>query len=609
MGLAASQARLLTITARKADCEFQSMKLSHEKIALSRDMERISDEYQNAMNMTKLVYDYYGSGTSDMALSYGLLMTPSIYNDYYPKLITNNINRVVLSQDYAYAAAAAGIPVEGYNGTPSSEVRNRFIEALRDRGIISASAASDIESVPYNNGIGLGSGIAATAATQDVTYAELKNLLTAKCIGTDEYALTLGGKQATPGLDSYKYEKQDDNGISSMYVNNTRLGDRLESAFHLTLTDLLERNPDNSYKNNYVVSYEAGRGATNPLAAAAYAQQQLVGSENSPSFLNWLVDQFSTVLGGVTENEIALQYAYNQVYDLLFPNEQVQEGYQRLINETGYNDLENEDRSDETKHNRFEAEERLDTIGIHVTNCYDDDTRNEVANKADEYVGFVYSSCYHDVKTGWREFWEGYEDGSDRDRPSIAVNLNTVTDIFMTALVEYLSGMDGAFVYNKGKKSDAVLWEPDDNYIFKILAPTEVDDDSDNLYANFYDAMFNKICSNGWTENDNINDVSYMQELLKNGSVFISTINNDYNYYQGSYSTDTYIAEVADTEGIAKAEAKYNAAKARIEHKENTIDMKMKNLDTEISSLTTEYDTMKGLISKVIEKSFKRYDA
>ncbi len=606
MGLAASQARLLTITARKADCEFQSMKLSHEKIALSRDMERISDEYQNAMNMTKLVYDYYGSGTSDMALSYGLLMTPSIYNDYYPKLITNNINRVVLSQDYAYAAAAAGIPVEGYNGTPSSEVRNRFIEALRDRGIISASAASDIESVPYNNGIGLGSGIAATAATQDVTYAELKKLLTAKCIGTDEYALTLGGKQATPGLDSYKYEKQDDNGISSMYVNNTRLGDRLESAFHLTLTDLLERNPDNSYKNNYVVSYEAGQGSTSPLAAAAYAQQQLVGSENSPSFLNWLVDQFSEVLGGVTENEIALQYAYNQVYDLIFPNEKVQEGYKELINTTGYNELGNEDRSDETKHNRFQSNERLDTIGIRVENCYDDNTRDEVAAEANNYVGFVYSSCYNDVKTGWRQFWGG---DPDLDQPSIAINLNTVTDIFMTALVEYLSGMDGAFVYNKGKKSDAVLWNPDDNYIFKILAPTEVDDDSDNLYANFYDAMFNKICSNGWTENDNINDVSYMQELLKNGSVFISTINNDYNYYQGSYSTDTYIAEVADTEGIAKAEAKYNAAKSRIEHKENTIDMKMKNLDTEISSLTTEYDTMKGLISKVIEKSFKRYDA
>ena len=123
MGLAASQARLLTITARKADCEFQSMTLSHEKIALSRDMEKISDEYQNATNQTKLVYDYYGTGTSQMNLNYGLLMSPSVYNDYYPKLITDNKNRVVLSDKYADAAKKAGIPAERvkklYEGRPN----------------------------------------------------------------------------------------------------------------------------------------------------------------------------------------------------------------------------------------------------------------------------------------------------------------------------------------------------------------------------------------------------------------------------------------------------------------------------------------------------------
>ena len=67
--------------------------------------------------------------------------------------------------------------------------------------------------------------------------------------------------------------------------------------------------------------------------------------------------------------------------------------------------------------------------------------------------------------------------------------------------------------------------------------------------------------------------------------------------------------EVADEEAIAKAEAKYNTEKTRIENKEQTIDLKMKNLDTEISSLTTEYDTTKGIISKAIEKGFKRYEA
>ena len=99
MSLAAEQARLLTITARKSDCEFQSMNLSHQKIALSRDMENVSTTYQNALNTTKLVFDYYGSQTSQMDLTYGLLMTPSIYNDYYPKLVTDAKNRVVLKYE------------------------------------------------------------------------------------------------------------------------------------------------------------------------------------------------------------------------------------------------------------------------------------------------------------------------------------------------------------------------------------------------------------------------------------------------------------------------------------------------------------------------------
>ena len=53
-------------------------------------------------------------------------MTPSIYNDYYPKLVTDAKNRVVLNASYAAAARAAGIPAEGLCGTPDSSVRNAF---------------------------------------------------------------------------------------------------------------------------------------------------------------------------------------------------------------------------------------------------------------------------------------------------------------------------------------------------------------------------------------------------------------------------------------------------------------------------------------------------
>ena len=170
MGLAASQARLLTITARKADCEFQSMSLSHQKLALARDMEKVSNDYQTALNTTKLVYDYYGSGDSDMDLTYDLLMSPSIYNDYYPKLVTDAKNRVILNSAYASAARAAGIPAEGLLGTPSSDVRNKFIEALVGENIITSTQAASIEGVTYGNTLGLGDTVSVTQGTTEILY-------------------------------------------------------------------------------------------------------------------------------------------------------------------------------------------------------------------------------------------------------------------------------------------------------------------------------------------------------------------------------------------------------------------------------------------------------
>ncbi len=129
------------------------------------------------------------------------------------------------------------------------------------------------------------------------------------------------------------------------------------------------------------------------------------------------------------------------------------------------------------------------------------------------------------------------------------------------------------------------------------------------MIASFYDMLFNQIATKGWVQNDQVTDNEYLQTMLQNGSMYISTIGDDNYYYQGNYATNSYIKEITDEEGIAIAEAKYNREKDKINAKENIIDMKMKNLDTEISALTTEYDTVKSVISKNIEKTFKRYDA
>ena len=112
-----------------------------------------------------------------MDVSYGLLMTPSVYNDYYPKLVTDAKNRVVLNSSYAAAARAAGIPAEGLTGTPSSDVRNKFIEALAANDVITPAKATTIQGTTYGNTIGLGSTKNVTVGTTDCTYDELLTLL------------------------------------------------------------------------------------------------------------------------------------------------------------------------------------------------------------------------------------------------------------------------------------------------------------------------------------------------------------------------------------------------------------------------------------------------
>ena len=60
MGLAASQARLLMYTARKADCELRISKNSTEKMALAREQSKLTQEYHSKLNSQKLAY--YSNG-------------------------------------------------------------------------------------------------------------------------------------------------------------------------------------------------------------------------------------------------------------------------------------------------------------------------------------------------------------------------------------------------------------------------------------------------------------------------------------------------------------------------------------------------------------------
>lgn len=146
MGLAASQARFLGITARKADCEYKSTELAQQKLEITNQLSDVAMDYSNALNSTKLMWQNEAVGR-DYGVTYSLLMTPSAMNDFNPFLITTASGAIVLNPEYAEAARIAGIGKSGGIGSQAS--RDKFIAALVPAGIITQESAVAITKTDY----------------------------------------------------------------------------------------------------------------------------------------------------------------------------------------------------------------------------------------------------------------------------------------------------------------------------------------------------------------------------------------------------------------------------------------------------------------------------
>ena len=71
MGLSASQARFLQLTARKSNVEYQAQRINFERLQLSDKAARASEEYNDKMSNRKLTFSYNsGEGTQSVDITY-----------------------------------------------------------------------------------------------------------------------------------------------------------------------------------------------------------------------------------------------------------------------------------------------------------------------------------------------------------------------------------------------------------------------------------------------------------------------------------------------------------------------------------------------------------
>lgn len=154
---------------------------------------------------------------------------------------------------------------------------------------------------------------------------------------------------------------------------------------------------------------------------------------------------------------------------------------------------------------------------------------------------------------------------------------------------------------------------------------------------NYYKNIFSKMQSSGYftytntpaTANDDPEHYKYasvgtgtagnvQKSPLKDNTVFEAALRDGslrleyYSTTSKSFKTttiseDNCIQEVSDERAIARAESKYNQDMADLENQDKKLDLELKKLDTEHSALQTEYDSVKNVVDKNVESSFKTF--
>lgn len=126
--------------------------------------------------------------------------------------------------------------------------------------------------------------------------------------------------------------------------------------------------------------------------------------------------------------------------------------------------------------------------------------------------------------------------------------------------------------------------------------------------AEWYTNLFNRMKKGYSAIQDGLaSSTDWIKFALQNGLVSMEQVDDGNNWNSFEYGACSDITEQTDTVAVTRAEAEYNQKMNKIQAKDQRYDLELKNIDTEHTSLQTEYESIKSVIEKNIERTFKIY--
>ena len=659
MGMAASQARLLSITSRMSDNELRSQIINNSKMRLATESSKVSEEYINALNSaTMMMSNYDTTGESQyQKLSFNSLTSYSSYNNQYGLINANgkilvsekdaNIFREIKNTDGDLDDYLAAYGLEYKSTYFTEDVLGGKSVTFEDIG--QTYTIEELEKMYY--GDAENDILSYDQALQSTEYVNFNDYYNELILADENYTATVsdainkdifhGPANSTgetwesmyskyinvdPSTQSVSYFK---GGINYLKAEIQRLKNenKLENSDWLTTIESMiaslnfsgnnlivtstvpvKNNGDGTYtidNNIKVDTHHAHRydtGKKNDEGEPIYSYRY----DNNVSVINAGDDETSykiTSGGGCTSSN-NLNFTYS-------------------VTETG----EAEDGSSESATTKYTYKYKIGDPTATVTYTVTDAAAAQqiVSQIILEFQSGIVNNVKRDAYKGTDQnaaaASEAYEKALDKYIQLVFGNVTSTQRAEISANKEMLK--DPGYIITWAKEHGIqtsngfelikqiylldqlfnVYGEPSAGWI-DVNNPDENADAKVQWYTNLYNRMEQgyAVLEDGLASSN-----EWIEFALESGLVTMEQVDTNNNWTSTIYTNISDITEVTDDAAVAKAEAEYNKAMNNIENKDKRYDMELKNIDTEHNSLQTEYDSVKSVIDKNIERSFKIY--
>ena len=661
MGMAASQARLLSITSRMSDNELRAQLINNAKIRLTEDSSKASEKYINALNQTQMMMSNKDLQGNDLyqQLTYNSLTAYSSYNNQYG--LINKSGEMVVTEleaakfEQALAAAEANEDTDALTeflklyGLEKDDTSYWETNGLSDE--MRARFEGDIEYDANGNrvsGYHYGYEMSKTSTEMgvyerlldDYTKAdeaytsavvkEMKNYLYGyKPQGfttpyEDMYNDVVGGTKT----DQISGSQEALNYLKTMFgelVSNKYIDTQIKkpdgtvepSIFYENMNYLL--NDTISFSGgNAVISREVGITGTDPGPYSIDGKFNITKDPNTGAMTVTGVSEegSSYTCGAVTGAgpEYSFTYTYTE-------QEEQEDGTIATSTKTGTCTF-----NLDTKSATIEENATAEDVAGQIQYIYKYFNQNVLSQMdRDKFSNLAPNekAAYEEASKQLSMFIFGKDIGPENydnldDMEWIinesgipTTNLDSTTSVIIN---QTIGGVEQPVEYQTNFEAvlDVYLIE---QMIDQFGAPkyTWVDktnpDENAEAKAQWYTNIFNKMNEDGYQtiSAELAKSADWIQYAFESGLLSMIQVDDESQWVSTMYSNCSDITEDTIDLLVTQAEAEYTRETNKIQAKDKIYDMELKNIDTEHEALQTEYDSIKSALDKNVERHFKYF--